>query len=514
MSIIMNTFNHGDIIASEHNEYKILGNLSQGSFGVTYRAENIRTKEKCIIKKFQPKKESTWEKGLEQFNREAEKLKKIEHNQIPRFFEYFTKDNDYYLAQEYIKGHDLIEEINKGINNEKYVIRLIEDILEVLSFLHSKDLIHRDLKPSNIRRRETDDKIVLIDFGGVKEADQGPGTNLTSESYSPIEQYQGKCYKSSDIYAVGIIAIQSLTGKNSKSEIFPSENQAQNNNPPGIYQPDRIEWHRYAPNVSRELADIIDKMVMRDHKQRYKSAEEALEALRAIQSTGIRTPLNPPIPPIEGTKAPDTVVVAKNKRNIVTAVLVSLSLSVIAVLGVFAVIPVTGKYIENLLNGGEEKVKLNKEFSKDNIKIGYPDNWNIIRSSDDENILGNLAEFTPKKVSKSCNSTKITINIQDLKRVLSVQEYKQSVEEEIKKYNPQAIIKDETQTSTSLSQKNAYELSYSKKENQCETQVLEKGTVKNGKGYHINYEGTKEEYEKYLPVAQAMFESFNIEDEK
>ncbi|PNJ90406.1 hypothetical protein CEP14_10690 [Cylindrospermopsis raciborskii C04] len=54
----MNTLNSDDIIASEHNEYKILGNLSQGSFGVTYRAENIRTKEKksVLLKNFNPKK--------------------------------------------------------------------------------------------------------------------------------------------------------------------------------------------------------------------------------------------------------------------------------------------------------------------------------------------------------------------------------------------------------------------------------------------------------------------------
>jgi serine/threonine-protein kinase len=487
----MNTLNQGHIIASEHNEYKILGNLNQGSFGITYRAQNLQTKQECVIKKFQPKEENR-EKGLELFNREAEELKKIEHNQIPSFFEYFTKDNEYYLVQEYIKGHDLTEEIKKGINNEKYVTRLIEDILEVLSFLHDKGLIHRDLKPSNIRRRETDDKIVLIDFGGVKEVDQGPGTNLTSESYSPIEQQKGTCYRSSDVYAVGIIAIQSLTGESHKSAIF--------SNTLGIHESDRIEWHKYAPNVSKQLADIIDKMVMKDYKQRYGSAREALIA---IKSMGLPTTVTPPKKESD-TGGPKTIVTVENKINIMTATAVILI--IIAVSGVFTVIS----------SKNEGKVDLNKEFSKDNIRIKYNGDWIATTRGSKTEIFKTvtLAEFTPKEGSKLCNSTQITINIDNLRKVASVREYQEYAENEIKDNNPQVIIKDETQTNTSLSQRKAYQLSYPKNENQCETQVLEKGTVKRGKGYHVNYEAIKGEYERYLPVAEAMFESFIIEDEE
>lgn len=486
----MNTLNQGHIIASEHNEYKILGNLNQGSFGITYRAQNLQTKQECVIKKFQPKEENR-EKGLELFNREAEELKKIEHNQIPSFFEYFTKDNEYYLVQEYIKGHDLTEEIKKGINNEKYVTRLIEDILEVLSFLHDKGLIHRDLKPSNIRRRETDDKIVLIDFGGVKEVDQGPGTNLTSESYSPIEQQKGTCYRSSDVYAVGIIAIQSLTGESHKSAIF--------SNTLGIHEPDRIEWHKYAPNVSKQLADIIDKMVMKDYKQRYGSAREALIA---IKSMGLPTTVTPPKKESD-TGGPKTIVTVENKINIMTATAVILI--IIAVSGVFTVIS----------SKNEGKVDLNEEFSKDNIRIKYNGDWIVKKGSKTEIFkTETLAEFTPKEGSKLCNSTQITINMDNLRKVASVREYQEYAENEIKDNNPQVIIKDETQTNTSLSQRKAYQLSYPKNENQCETQVLEKGTVKRGKGYHVNYEAIKGEYERYLPVAEAMFESFIIEDEE
>jgi serine/threonine-protein kinase len=252
--------------------------------------------------------------------------------------------------------------------------------------------------------------------------------------------------------------------------------------------------------VSKQLADIIDKMVMKDYKQRYGSAREALIA---IKSMGLPTTVTPPKKESD-TGGPKTIVTVENKINIMTATAVILI--IIAVSGVFTVIS----------SKNEGKVDLNKEFSKDNIRIKYNGDWIATTRGSKTEIFKTvtLAEFTPKEGSKLCNSTQITINMDNLGKVASVREYQEYAENEIKDNNPQVIIKDETQTNTSLSQRKAYQLSYPKNENQCETQVLEKGTVKRGKGYHVNYEAIKGEYERYLPVAEAMFESFIIEDEE
>ena len=229
----MNIFAVGQKITSPDKEYQILDPcpLGRGGFGITFKAKELNTEKVCVIKQFKPLTTSTdvWRKGLELFNREAEKLKKLQHNQIPKLIEYFNQEGEYYLVQEYIEGHDLTEEITEGIKDEVYVIRLLEDILEVLSFLHKKRLIHRDLKPSNIRRRKNDNKIVLIDFGSVKEAisesqiqnnNQYPHTGVYSPGYSPVEQKEGDSHFSSDIYAVGVIAIEALTGEPFNSAIF------------------------------------------------------------------------------------------------------------------------------------------------------------------------------------------------------------------------------------------------------------------------------------------------------
>jgi serine/threonine-protein kinase len=156
-------------------------------------------------------------------------------------------------------------------------VKLLHDILEVLVFVHQQNLIHRDLKPSNIRRRESDRKIVLIDFGAVKEITtqvvnpQGQTiipTQIGTPGYMPTEQAMGQPTLRSDIYAVGVIAIQALTGIN------PDPRRG---GLPTHPQTKEIIW-RDRVSVSPKLANIIDKMVRYDHNQRYQSAIDITNA--------------------------------------------------------------------------------------------------------------------------------------------------------------------------------------------------------------------------------------------
>ena len=131
-------------------------------------------------------------------------------------------------------------------------------------------------------RRSSDNKIVLIDFGAVKEIDvlttnQQGATTLTvavgTPGYMPSEQSNGKPKLSSDIYAVGMVGIKALTGKDPES--FPTDQNTGN-----------IIWRNEA-QVSKYLADILDKMVHQYFPQRYDNATEALKALN-IQNNKTR----------------------------------------------------------------------------------------------------------------------------------------------------------------------------------------------------------------------------------
>lgn len=499
----MNTVTVGQTITTPNKKYQIIDPcpLGRGGFGITFKAKELITEKICVIKQFKPDSTSkeVWEIGLNLFNREAEKLGKLQHNQIPKLIDHFDQEGEYYLVQEYIEGHDLTEEITQGIKDEVYVNRILQDILEVLSFLHNNGLIHRDLKPSNIRRRKNDNKIVLIDFGSVKEAisqtkiqnGNQHGTRIGSLGYTPPEQKDGKSYFSSDIHAVGVIAIQALTGKPINSPIFihPKGNNGNQSN-------ETLDWHRYAPKISQGLLDIIDKMVMTNHTERYQTAQEALEAIRSMLPSPPARP-TPPKPPTDPTK------IIGNRKHIKRGIIVVSGIGISVIIAILFMDAIARFIRSNIFNSPPT---LNKQYAENNIKIAYSDQWDYKPKSFDTQ----LVEFIPKQSeSKDCTS-KIFISRQELPTPLSVDEYKRKVQEQIKKNN-KIEIQDETKGNTLLAKKTAYKLSYTMRENQCEFQILETGTVHDSKGYYITYKGVKGEYQKYLPTLEAMIDTFKIE---
>ncbi|MDE5110020.1 MAG: WD40 repeat domain-containing serine/threonine-protein kinase, partial [Trichodesmium sp. St7_bin2_1] len=145
---------------------------------------------------------------------------------------------------------------------------------EALTVAHKKNIIHRDIKPQNLMRRRSDRKIILIDFGAVKEIgvltiNKKGLTSLTkavgTPGYMPSEQSNGKPKLSSDIYAVGMVGIKALTGKDP-------------DNLPVNQDTGNIIWQNEA-QVSNRLANILDRMVHEYFPQRYQNAMEVLEEL-------------------------------------------------------------------------------------------------------------------------------------------------------------------------------------------------------------------------------------------
>lgn len=259
--------------------YKIINKLGAGGIGETYFAEDldmpVTPKPKCVVKRLHPRAIDPDIQRL--FKKEAEILYKLgqNHDQIPKLFAYFEDNGEFYLVQELIEGNDLSQEIYSGKQwSEAEVIKFLQEMLEVLAFVHQNHVIHRDIKPSNIMRRGHDGKLVLIDFGIVKEVStlvvnaQGQTVNTISigtPGYQPSEQAQGKPRLSSDIYALGKVAIQALTGIAFAMDL-PEDNDGE------------VIW-RDQVQVSDELAEILTKMVRYDFRHRYQTAVEASQAL-------------------------------------------------------------------------------------------------------------------------------------------------------------------------------------------------------------------------------------------
>lgn len=308
--------------------YKIVKVLGSGGFGETYVAEDTDRpgNPTCVVKWLKPasKNFKLLKLAKRLFDREAQTLAVLgKHDQIPQLLAYFEEEEEFYLVQEYIAGQPLNSKLGWGKTlPESQIIAILQELLKILEFVHSQGVIHRDIKPSNIIIRNSDGKPVLIDFGAVKEihqlAEEGEASEegqqtigIGTKGYMPIEQGCGEPRPNSDIYAVGMIGIQALTG-------LPPSELAKDSHAREVI------WKPKAQQVSHALADVLNKMVRFHYSDRYQTATEALNALKevAIASTVAAPPLDllmddtlDPLsePSSEGSEASETSAVAPTK---------------------------------------------------------------------------------------------------------------------------------------------------------------------------------------------------------
>jgi serine/threonine-protein kinase len=262
--------------------YKITKVLGAGGFGQTFISQDTKLYDSlCVVKLLKPMATDpmTLQVARRLFQSEAQLLHKLgTHDQIPQLLAHFEENEEFFLVQQFIDGHPISDELTPGKKlSEAYTISLLQNILQPLAFVHQNQVIHRDIKPPNLIRRKSDGKVVLIDFGAVKQISTqvvtGEGvTKMTvgigTAGYMPSEQSRGSPRLSSDVYAVGMIGIQALTG------LLPHQLEED-------IQTAEIRW-RHLVQVSPALADVLDTMVRYDFRQRYPSAVEALAALQQL----------------------------------------------------------------------------------------------------------------------------------------------------------------------------------------------------------------------------------------
>ncbi|MBD2559319.1 MULTISPECIES: serine/threonine-protein kinase [Nostoc] len=257
--------------------YRILKALNDGEKAKTYLVEDANLPDSQFIVK-QLHTPSSNPQSLTSLRRlfasKAATLEKLgqEHDQIQKLIAYFEENEDFYIVQEFIPGNPLADEIIQGQPlREDQVINLLSEILKVLVLVHSLGVIHRNIKPTNIIRRESDKKLVLVDFSNFNEAITNTVDNL---EYMPIEQVNGNLKYNSDIYALGMVAIAALLGLPA-NEISNLRNQK--NRLTG-----EIVWRNKNTKFNRKLVKIINRMVRFDYRKRYQYATEVLDDLKKL----------------------------------------------------------------------------------------------------------------------------------------------------------------------------------------------------------------------------------------
>jgi WD40 repeat protein len=283
----------GTPITLLRGRYQTVELLGHGGFGRTYLAlDGDRLNARCVIKQFSPRVQNP--KGMETavrlFNQEAVRLHELgEHAQIPTLLAYFEQADHLYLVQQFIEGQSLLQQMRQqGSFSEQQIRNVLADVLPVLRFIHRHQVIHRDITPMNVLRRQSDDRLVLIDFGVAKQLDENAlggeaGTRVGTEGYMPMEQFRGgKAYPASDIYSLGATCLHLLTG----------------NRPDHLYDPlqGRWVWREYLQQqknivVSNQLAHILDQMLKDLVADRYQSADEVMRDLNADSFMPVTTGL-------------------------------------------------------------------------------------------------------------------------------------------------------------------------------------------------------------------------------
>ncbi|MFN6561130.1 MAG: protein kinase domain-containing protein [Nostoc sp. ChiSLP01] len=453
--------------------YEIISKLGEGGFGATYLAidRKLPDKDQCVVKHFSPKATdiNTLSHARRLFETEAKVLNRLgNHDRVPRLLAHFEEDQKFYLVQEFIDGYDLSREINRNKQwTEEKVIALLQDILEPLEFLHQHHVIHRDIKPSNLMRRQQDGKIVLIDFGAVKQI-SSQGMNIQGQmtatvvvgtpGYIPSEQSQGQPRLCSDIYSVGIIAIEALTHLNPMQL-------------PRDHLTGEIIWRDQA-KVSYQLAQIIDKMVKYDFRQRYQSATEVLQALQQLKIA------NHP------------------QKSFLRKTVIGLGIASAATFIAFLFIFIPRNHLENYNNAVY------------GIAIKYPANWEYTGTPD--RITGNVVKFiSPKESATDTYLENVNLIIQDLpEERRELEQFTKFYLDEIQQSDPNTKILE--QGNTQLTNRPAYQVTYTLEEEGIKIQRLQVWMVKNNKAYIMTYTADVAQYSKYLQTAQAMINSLEI----
>jgi serine/threonine protein kinase len=286
--------------------------LGQGGFGAAFLAVDRYSpkKAKCVLKQFQPSgnlSPQALEKAKNLFFQEAHVLEDLgrEHTQIPELYAFFPlkvknqltgeEEQFFYLAQEYIDGKNLEEILQQQQKpfQESEVKNILKELLLILKFIHENGSIHRDIKPSNIMLSKNG-RLYLLDFGAVKQATNNPSntqqksTTIYSAGFAPPEQQLGnQVSASTDLYALAATCVILLT----------------NRDPDELYDPQKQfwNWQNYAPNISSDLAQVFNKMLLANPRDRFQSCGEVLTALNPPPPSPPPSPIPPASPVMRKT---------------------------------------------------------------------------------------------------------------------------------------------------------------------------------------------------------------------
>lgn len=495
------------ILSSSKGRYQPIKPLGKGGFGETFQAVNLGrlNQDYCVIKRLYinpknlgadktPEQKAAIKQAIEKaFEREARVLESLgdKTGQIPSLYDYFSftapsfgenTDLEYqyeykYLVQQYIEGEDLSQELNSRRRfSESEIIDVLQQILPVLKLIHSvnydgKLSIHRDIKPSNIIREQGTNKLVLIDFGAVKQIIPGendPQRSLVFSTplYAPPEQ--GRIvYPATDLYALAASCIQLLT----KDDLENIRNYA-----------NQWEWrNKYPGIVSNKLADILDKMLHPQPEARYQSAAEVIEAVEKVTSKNQET----------NSGNDDPTEITATRKHSPLKLLIGGATAVMMAVFIFIYI------IVNRIPPSPQ-LRILKDPNT-GIELNYPQNWIVKPKPINVFFPGLKFELTPTNFRSSSDSPSVFISQEELPPGETLTGYTNSY---LQKLKDQGHTIDTSQQIT-INQRPGYQVVYTNKQDPNRSvRFLETWTIYGGKLYILTYKGEEPSYSQFVSTVK------------
>jgi len=278
----------GKILAER---YELIEKIAEGGMARVYRGRDLLLKRTVAVKIL--KDQMTGDAAfIRRFEREAQSAAALSHPHIVNIYDVGEEDGTYYMVMEYVDGKNLKEYIReKGPLPVSEAVQITRQIADALQQAHAAGVVHRDIKPQNILFSH-DGKVKVTDFG---IAIAGDGVTVTvgdeiigSVQYiSPEQARGGLAGKQSDLYSLGVVLYEMVTGKvpfTGESPVAVAMKHIQEQ----IIPPRRL-----VEKIPESLEQIILKAVEKDSADRYNSASELLEDLYYADEKGL--PGGPPV---------------------------------------------------------------------------------------------------------------------------------------------------------------------------------------------------------------------------